>query len=140
MKPAEFSLPKDILAQASVSGSVYAWPIDCIPGVILAARNANLVNIGGQLQFRLNDIGTCECYWIEIDTSKSVSTSLPWPERVAQTAETALAEYSQLPSKFDFLAEGHDAFPKPFADFEKQWGDPADGMCFVWYLEAFDET
>ena len=139
MRSAELSLPKDILAQASVDGPEFAWPVECIPKVIKAARDADLINIGGQLQFRLRGCGTCECYWVEVDTYKSVLKSLSWQERVIQTANTAPAEYSRLQMEFDFLAEGQRAFPKTFAEYEHLGHDPADAMYFVWYLEAFNE-
>jgi hypothetical protein len=137
---AELSLPQEILAQASVDGLEYAWPIDFIPEVIEAARVAKLVNIGGQLQFRLEGCGTCECYWIEVDTYKSVSTFLPWQERVVRTANAALSSYAKLRLNCDFLAEGRRAFPKAFADYEHLGRAPADAMFFVWYFASFEET
>ena len=106
MRPTESRLPLDILQRASLRGNGYAWPIEDIPKVIEAARQASLASIGGQLQFRRPDGGTCECYWIEVDTYKSVPTSLPWGERINQTAAVARADFSRLLSKFDFAAEG----------------------------------
>ena len=70
--------------------------------MIAATRDAGLISIGGQLQFILPDIGACECYSVEVDTYKSVPTSLPWTERVEQTAATALSDFAQLSSRFDF--------------------------------------
>ena len=96
MRPTESRLPLDVLQRASLRGNEYAWPIEDIPKVIEAARQANLASIGGQLQFRLPDGGTCECYWIEVDTYKSVPASLPWQERINQTAAVALADFSRL--------------------------------------------
>jgi len=106
MRPTELRLPHAILQRASLRANEYAWPIEDIPNVIEAARQANLASIGGQLQFRLPDGGTCECYWVEVDTYKSVPASLPWQERVDQTAAVALADFSHLLSKFDFVTEG----------------------------------
>ena len=60
MTSTELRLPHDLLQRASLRGSEYAWPIEDIPKVIEAARQANLASIGGQLQFRLPDGGTCE--------------------------------------------------------------------------------
>ena len=140
MRLAELSLPPHILAKASVHGLEYAWPVDSIPEVIEAALNANLVNIGGQLQFQLEGCGTCECYWLEVDTFKSVPKSLPWQDRVAQSAKAALDQYSNLRRKSDFLAEGRGAFQKTFREYEQLGRNPADAMRFVWYFEAFEET
>ncbi|HEY3779273.1 MAG TPA: hypothetical protein VGL35_14575 [Rhizomicrobium sp.] len=135
MRPTELRLPHDLLQRASLRGNEYAWPIEDIPKVIEAARQANLASIGGQLQFRLPDGGTCECYWVEVDTYKSVPTSLPWQERVDQTATVALADFSRLLSKFDFVAEGRRSFAEHFKRLEAEGGDPTQMICFVWYLD-----
>jgi hypothetical protein len=128
----EHALPLEILERASLKGNEYAWRIQDIPDVIEAARLSNLINIGGQLQFRLPDGSTCECYWIEVDTYKSVNKELPWPERVARSAEAALRDFQALQSRFDFIAEGRD-FPNLDA-LVRQGRDPAEYMCFVWYV------
>ena len=135
MKPAELRLPREILKRASLRGDEYAWPIDDIPKVIEAARQANLVNIGGQLQFRLADGATCECYWIEVDTTKSVPASLPWQARVEQTAIVALADFKRLTTTFDFVAEGRRSFAAHFKRLEAAGGDAAQTMCLAWYLD-----
>lgn len=135
MRPTKSRLPLDVLQHASLRGNEYAWPIEDIPKVIEAARQANLASIGGQLQFRLPDRGTCECYWIEVDTYKSVPASLPWQERINQTAAVALADFSRLLSKFDFVAEGRQSFAEHFNRLEAEGGDPTQTMCFVWYLD-----
>ena len=83
---AEGALPPVLLGRASLVGNEYAWRVDDIPNVIEAARAANLVSIGGQLQFRLPDGGTCECYWVQVDTYQSVDRALPWKVRVERTA------------------------------------------------------
>ena len=68
----EKSLPDHILSRATVRGNEYAWKTGDIPKVIEAARAAQLASIGGQLQLRLHDEGTCECYWVEVDTYREV--------------------------------------------------------------------
>lgn len=127
-------LPAPILSQASLRGNEYAWPIDTIPFVIAAAREASLVSVGGQLQFRLTDGGTCECYWIEVDTYKTVPERLPWEDRVHRTADAALTDFERLRSKVNFLDEGRRSFSAHFNALEERGGDPAEAMCFVWYL------
>ena len=62
----EQALPSKLVGRASLRGREHAWSLDDIPNVIEAAREAQLISIGGQLQFRLPDGGTCECYWIEV--------------------------------------------------------------------------
>lgn len=132
----ENRLPSELLERASISGSEYAWPIDDIPIVIEAARAANLVNLGGQLQFRVPGKGTGECWWVKVDTYQSVSTSLPWAERVEETARVALADFTWLLSQFDFFEEGRKIFSRWFDELTRMGHDPRKAMCFVWYLEA----
>ena len=131
---AEQSLPQVLLQSASLRGNEYAWQIDDIPKVIEAARQANLVNIGGQLQFRLPDGSTCECYWVQVDTYRSMPGLLTWQELVERIATVALADFSNLLSEFDFLVEGRRAFAKHLDALEQQGQDPKQAMCFVWYL------
>ena len=126
-------LPSSLMQRASLRGREYAWPLADIPDVIEAARRANLINVGGQLQFRIPGAGTCECYWVEVNTFDHVPKSLPWNERVERTAAAALTAYQQLHSDFDFLAEGRLAFAKQLDELERRGEDPAASMCFVWY-------
>jgi len=130
------ALPSDILERASRAGNEYAWRIKDIPDVIAAARAANLINIGGQLQFRLPDGGTCECYWVKVDTSNSADEALPWVERVSRTAEIALADFNALQERFDFIAEGRVGFASYLDPLVARGRDPADSMCFVWYVHG----
>jgi hypothetical protein len=134
------ALPPDLLARASLAGNEYAWPMDAIPSVIEAARAANLVSIGGQLQFRLANGGICECYWIEVDTYKSVDKALPWKERVSRTAEAAARDLAALQDRFDFMAEGRKAFASYLDDLLAEGGDPADAICFVWDVLCEEEA
>lgn len=131
----EECLPQDVISKATRRGNEYAWPIDEIPSVIEAARHAGLINIGGQLQFRAPE-GTCECYWVEVDTYKSVPSSLPYEERVAKTAIVALRDFNRLREEVDFVAEGRSAFEDVLGRYEVQGGALSDIMCFVWYVSA----
>ncbi|HRE45667.1 MAG TPA: hypothetical protein PKY87_17075 [Terricaulis sp.] len=133
-------LPADLLARASLRGNEHAWPVDDIPDVIDAARKANLVSIGGQLQFRLPDGGTCECYWVQVDTYQSVDKVLPWPERVTRTAEAGARDFAELRRNVDFLAAGREGFAQ-YLDKEIAEGrDPLSSMCFVWDLLTEQEA
>lgn len=85
---AETLLPADIQQAACRRDNEWGWPPALIPQVIDGAEQSQLVSIGGQLQFLMPG-GTCECYWVEVDTYKSVSTELPWHNRVTQTAAAA---------------------------------------------------
>jgi hypothetical protein len=140
MNAAAQHLPKQILDRASLRGKEYAWRIADIPAVIEAARKAGFVNIGGQLQFRIPDGGTCECYWVKADTYKAVSKVLPWNERVNKTADAALAEFTRLASQYDFLEEGRRAFGAHLKGIEERGESPTEAMCFVWCLLGAQET
>ena len=136
MELAVKALPPDLQSRASLRGSEFAWPVADIPAVIEATKLAGMVSIGGQLQFRFPNDATCECYWVEVDTFRTVSADLPKIDLVAQTAAAALAEFEALRIRYDFLAEGRTNFEKHFNEFEANGGDPNDAMCFVWYVKA----
>lgn len=127
-------LPKSLLDNATLNGNEYAWPINVIPEVIEAARKSNLLNIGGQLQFRFPD-GICECYWVQIDTHTSLPENLDWTERVNLTADIALKDFQVLQHSFDFLAEGREGFAIHIDKYIEAGGDIDNVMCFVWYLD-----
>ena len=132
-KMAERHLPPEVLERASLRGNEYAWPAADIPLVIEAVRLSNLVNIGGQLQFRFPDGATCECYWVEVDMYKTVPESLPWAERVVQSATVALRDFEAISSKYDFFEEGRQNFSPAFKEVEVYGYDAHQAMCFVWY-------
>ena len=127
---AEHLLPPDILARASRRGNEYAWPVDDIPLVIAAAKDALLASVGGQLQFRLPDGATCECYWVNVDVGATPGSS--WPERVEQSARIALEKFEDARSRDDLLREGM-TFPS-VAEAATSGTDLESAMCFVWYL------
>src|SRR4029077_14706866 len=94
----------------------------------------------GPAPIRLPDGGTCECYWVEVDTHRSVSKELPWAERVIQTADVALADFTLLTSEYNFLEEGRRGFSTHLQDVEERGGNPAELMCFVWYVLDAEES
>lgn len=132
----ETLLPARLLERATLRGRERAWPISEIPDVIEAARLANLVNAGGQLQFRIPAGETCECYWVEVDTVRSVSPDLSWPARVEQTAAAARSQFQSLQERYNFIAEGRSAFGDYLNEYEASGGNVRDALCFVWYVEA----
>ena len=71
---------------------------------------------------------------MEVDTYKSVGKALPWSQRVMATAETALRDFGALQERFDFMGEGRKAFPGYLDKLLGDGRDPADAMCFVWYV------
>ncbi|WP_210171107.1 hypothetical protein [Rhizobium sp. Root483D2] len=136
MLDAELHLPKETLRLSTKRGNEYAWRVHDIPHVIDAAQKADLVNIGGQLQFWLPDGGICECYWIEVDTSAALSKPSSWQEKVVLSASIALDQFSALLSDYDFAAEGVRAFPTHLATLSGQRRELESLMHFAWYLRA----
>jgi len=134
---AETLLPSEILERSTFDGSEYAWHPSDIPAVIRAAEAANLLNVGGQLQFRLPG-ATCECYWVDVTTDDE--PELTWIERVARSAAQALADFEIVKAKYDFIAEGRRAFQKRLDDFQASGGDLSEAMCFVWYVETSESA
>lgn len=130
------SLPEELLRRASVRGHEYAWRIVDIPEVIEATKREGMISVGGQLQFRFPNGVTCECYWVEVDTLKTVAADLPKSERVVQSATAALSAFEALKNRFDFVAEGRSSFGGTFEEFEAAGGKPEDTMCFVWYVNV----
>ena len=127
-------LPTAVLEGATLRGNEYAWPLEAIPKVILAAQQVGLINVGGQLQFRL-PAATCECYWIEVDTLRVMPHRLTTREKIDWTAREALKQFEELPRQWDFLAEGKKFFSYALGDYVSGGGDPLRVMSFVWYLK-----
>lgn len=132
----ETKLPARLLERATLRGNEWAWPVGDVLEVIEAARQANLINIGGQLQLRLPAGATCECYWVEVDTFNSVSPDLPWSELVEKSAAAARCQFQDLQEKYDFMAEGRSAFREQVEELEASGADPSSALCFVWYFEG----
>jgi hypothetical protein len=128
----ERQLPTEVLERASLRGNEHAWRIADIPLVIDAARRAGLINVGGQLQFRLPDGSTCECYWVQVDVFRDLTDSLPREELVAKTAAKALEQFLSISAQYDFLEEGRRSF-KVIKEFEGNGHDLREVMWFVWY-------
>lgn len=131
----ELLLPRELLAAACCSDNEWGWPPELIPQVIAEGKRLDLLSLGGQLQFIL-PTGTCECYWVSVDPLRTEPSGLSWQERVALAAERSLEQFSALRLEFDFLAEGQRAFGQYFDDLRACRGDPAEYMCFFWYLES----
>jgi hypothetical protein len=140
MHLAEKRLPEDVIVRATLRGNEYAWRVGDIPTVIEAAKSANLINVGGQLQFRIPEGGTCECCWVEVDTYKEVSADLLWADRVSATAASALSQFRRLCTDCDFVAEGRTSFGEHLREFEAQGGDLNEALCFVWFVEGQKEA
>jgi hypothetical protein len=131
----EALLPSEILAKADFRSNEYAWRISDLPEVIEAAKELNLLNLGGQLQIRTADaIG--ECDWVDIDVCKFIPEDLPWDVRVRMAAHTALSDLEELKANVDFALEITEAFPEPVARHIESGGKIEDVIWFVWYADS----
>ena len=128
-----YNFPKHLLKRASLRGKEYAWSLDDIPHVIAAAKAVDLVSLGGQLQFRLADGSTCECYEVEVNTSELLK-NLPRTAWINLSAAEATRQFLALTSKFNFINQGKAAFGKHFDEIGATDADLLKAMCFVWYV------
>ena len=99
----EKQLPAEILQCADLRSNELAWRPSDIPAVIEAARRANLVNLGGDMQVRAPSGKWGEPIGVRVDTER-VPNDLPWDARVEQTARAALADFQALQEECDFEA------------------------------------
>ncbi len=131
----ESRLPAEILAKADLRHNEYAWRVDDLPAVIAAAKDLNLLNLGGQLQLRTAEaIG--EVYWVAVDPCQNVPEDLPWDVRVRMAADFSLRDLAEIQAEFDFLQELRDAFPEPVAKLQEAGGNLEDALWFTWYVDA----
>jgi len=64
---------------------------------------------------------------------------MPWHDRVNETADTALLDFENLKTKYNFLEEGRKAFGKYLDEAEELGADIQELMCFVWYTNSEEE-
>ena len=67
-------LPPDISQGASLRGNEYGWSISSFPNALANAEAHGYACLGGQFQFRLDDGGTCEMYWLDADSKERGTT------------------------------------------------------------------
>ena len=103
--------------------------------VIEAVRDANAVNLGGQLQLRLPEMDTIEFPAIEVDALTSMPTGLAWQDQVEVSATNALAQLSDLEKCFDFEAEARAAVTGKIDDWRAQEGLFREAIHFAWYFQ-----
>lgn len=136
VKLTEEKLPPAILDKAIRGGNEFHWRVNDIPFVIEAARASGLASIGGSLTFiglpgtASADVGTCECYWVEVSISSLLGEE--WGKTVDDSARQAKEQFVALLKKYDFHREGAE-FPT-VADYRKKGGDLNDIMYFSWMV------
>ena len=132
----EKQLPAEILERADYRSSEFAWRPSDIPAVVEAARAANLLNLGGDLQIRAPSGKWGEPIGVSVDTD-SVTDDLSWAVRVDETAKVALANFEALQKECDFEAIAREAFPTLLEEVD----DPNEVIFFGWQvLSESEET
>jgi hypothetical protein len=107
-------LPAEILQRADIRSGELAWRPSDIPAVIEAARLANLVSLGGNLQVRVPS-GWGESIYASVDITR-VADNLSWEKRVEEAAKAALADFLTLQKACDFQTVARDSFPSLLAE------------------------
>lgn len=133
-------LPPELLQKASLRVNDYAWRVEDLPAIIDAAAETGLANIGGHLQFRIPHGGSCDAYWVIVDTFPRLPKNLAWADEVKWCAAEARRQFAELRAKFDFVAEGLRFYARDLHDFERRGGSIEDAMWFVWHLRSAAEV
>jgi hypothetical protein len=134
MDASEEQLPAEILERADRRSNELAWRPSDIPDVIEAARRANLISLGGDLQIRAPS-----GLWGEpvgAGFSIELADDLPWERRVEETAKTGLAQFLSFRERFDFEAIAHDSFPTLVAEV----AEAKDVIFFSWIVANQEEA
>ncbi len=133
MDRSEKQLPAEILQRAHVQSGELAWRPSDIPDVIEAAKWANLVSLGGNLQVRVPSGKWGESIYASVDTGR-VPDDLPWERRVEDTAKAALDDFLSLQAECDFHAVARDSFPSLLEEVQAGGGIPEDAIYFSWLV------
>ena len=128
----ELLLSPEILMKATKSGKEYGWKISDVPSVLSDAKNNNLANLGGQLQYVFPD-GTCELYWMDIDAGARAEGE-SWKDWVEMSYEICSINFQALIKNSDFFkeAEGSSSFIK---EKIKAGIDVTKNEAFILYFE-----
>ncbi len=124
-----------ILAEATRTGTLrgneWAWKPSELPAVFQKAKELKIAAIGGTAQFRLPD-GTCELYWISIDT-KLPTDNETWEEYAIRSNDEALAQLTHQTQTINFHREA--ANWSFVSEHTLDRGiDPLDFLCYVFYF------
>jgi hypothetical protein len=117
-------LPPEITEGAVQRGNEYAWSIAAFPNALSKAGGAGYACLGGQFQFRLDDGGTCEMYWLAADsTERTVGES--WKDYSHRSCREVLRRFQSLASETDF---GKEAL---------NWNLPIDATKYLVFVAYF---
>jgi hypothetical protein len=99
----KFTLPSEMVRDASISGNEYGWPLRAFPNAVRQAESLMYACLGGQFQFRAQ-AGTCEMYWLSanpLDRQPSES----WKGFSTRSCAEVLNRFEQIVSETDFAAQ-----------------------------------
>lgn len=99
----------------------------------MAAKRANLVSLGGNLQVRVPSGRWGESIYASVDSSR-IADDLPWQRRVEESAKAALADFQSLQSECDFVVIARESFPTLMEEAEAATGDPTNAVFFSWLV------
>lgn len=122
------------MALADLRGNELAWHPTDIPAVIEAARCANLISLGGNVQ-----VSAPSGFWGEAageGFSVEVSDDLPWERQVEETAKVGLALFQSFQDRFDFELIAREAFPQLVTEVRQT----KDVIFFSWAVADEQET
>jgi hypothetical protein len=130
VKEPEKQLPAEILQRADTRHGELAWRPSDIPAVIEAAKRANLISLGGDLQIRAPSGKWGEPIGYGIDIR--VPNDLRWHDQVEEAARSALTAFRALQDEFDLQAVARESFPTLVAEVD----DVEEVIFFGWWLES----
>ncbi len=117
-------LPPEVLQGATLRGNEYGWSVSSFPNAVANAQAHGYGCLGGQFQFRLDDGGTCEMYWLAADpTDRSDAES--WNDYSRRSCSEVLTKFRHLMTVTDFAKEA------------STWSvqiDPVKNLVFVAYF------
>lgn len=117
-------LPSDITEGATLRGNEFGWSVSSFPNALARAEKRGYACLGGQFQFRLDDGGTCEMYWLSADSTDR-RTGESWPVYVHRSCSEVLERFQRVIFQADFAKEA------------RSWQinlDPAKYLVFVAYF------
>ena len=117
-------LPPQLLQGATLRANEYGWSVAAFPDALAEAEGRDYACLGGQFQFRLDEGGTCEMYWLNAD-SKDRAHGESWADYCHRSGEEVRNGFQRLVDKTDFRVEA------------SSWGlqiDATSSLVFVAYF------
>src|SRR5438045_1528664 len=94
------NLPPEITQGAALRGDEYGWSAASFPEAVEKARALGYACLGGQFQFRLDDV-ICEMYWLSPD-SKDRAPAESWVDYSQRSCSEVLKGFQHLISTTNF--------------------------------------